>query len=258
MEKKLLKLCAAEFAGTALLLAIGLSIVIFNWGKGSVVASWVPSVPLRRLVTGFLFGCTGCLVTISPIGKISGAHINPAVSLAFWLRGKMKTKLLIGYIISQMLGAVAGCVPLLCWGEQGRSINYANTSPGPAGIAAAFTGEMLTTSCLICLIFIFVGSKKLRSYTPYTMPVLYGCMVWAETVYSGCSTNPARSFGPAVISGVYSGYWLYIAAPVTGVLLVVGAFRISRLHHYYRIEAARISYHNQPSPHALTGSRAAH
>lgn len=95
-NKKLGKLFLAEFIGTALLLAVGLSAVILNWGEGSFVAGLLPSAPLRRLLTGFMFGSTGCLITLSPVGKISGAHINPAVSLAFWMRGKMKTKALVG------------------------------------------------------------------------------------------------------------------------------------------------------------------
>ncbi|NHA02420.1 hypothetical protein G7092_01360 [Mucilaginibacter sp. HC2] len=248
LNRKLFRLFIAEFVGTALLLAIGLSAVILNWGKGSWTAALIPSVPYRRLLTGFLFGLTGCIISLSPVGKVSGAHINPAVSFAFWLRGKMKTKALVGYIISQMLGAVVGCLPLLLWHEQGRSVGYGITIPGKPGVILAFCGEVATTAALVTVVFIFVGSKKLRNYTPFTMPFLFGFMVWAETALSGCSTNPARSFGPAVISGVYTGYWIYVIAPLTGAALTAAIFKHFRLHHYYHIEAARISYHNSPSP----------
>jgi aquaporin Z len=128
------KLFVSEAIGVALLLFFGLSIVIFNLGEGSAVAKLIPSETLRTGLTGFLFGCVGCLVSLSPVGKISGAHINPAVSLAFWLRGKMHTSTMIGYIVSQMIGAVLGCLPLLLWGKQGSSIQYAITLPGKNGI----------------------------------------------------------------------------------------------------------------------------
>ncbi len=246
--KTLLRQCLAEFTGTALLLAVGLSIVIFNWGSGSPLAKLVPYAPVRRLITGFLFGSTGCLITLSPVGKISGAHINPSVSLAFWLNRKMKAHAVLAYLTSQMLGAVAGCLPLLLWGGMGKSVDYGNTVPGTAGITAAFIGEAITTACLITVIFTFVGNPKLRNYTPYTIPFLFSFLVWAESALSGCSTNLARSFGPAVISGVYHGFWVYIAGPVTGVITVVGIFRLLRLHHYYRIEAARIGFHDHHSP----------
>ena len=248
MNSKTRRLFLSEFIGTALLLSAGLSVVIFIWGDGSVVAPWIPSVGLRRLITGFFFGCTGCLVTLSPVGKISGAHINPAVSIAFWLRGKMRFSMMVGYIISQLLGAAAGCLPLLLWGQQGKSIGYGNTIPVRHYYAAAFLGETLTTMCLITVIFIFVGSEKLRRYTPFTIPFLYAFMVFAETAFSGCSTNPARSFGPAVISENFTGYWIYWAAPLTGVLLTVGIFRALRLHRYYQLHAARISYHHHALP----------
>src|SRR5258708_3801471 len=132
------KLFVSELIGTALLLAVGLSVVIFCWGEGNIIAKYIPDPGLRRAFTGFLFGCTGCLVTISPVGKVSGAHINPAVSLAFWLRGKMRTGLMFVYIIGQSLGAVIGSLPLLLWGNQGKSVGYGNTTPGMAGIPGAF------------------------------------------------------------------------------------------------------------------------
>ncbi|MDT3403119.1 MIP/aquaporin family protein [Mucilaginibacter terrae] len=254
MNKTLLKLYLAEFIGTALLLGFGLSIVIFNWGEGTVMESLVPDAGWRRLLTGFLFGTTGCLVTLSPVGKISGAHINPAVSIAFWLCGKMKDHALVGYIISQLLGAVVGCLPLLLWGAQGKSVAYANTVPGDVGIVAAFIGEVITTAGLITLLYIFVSSDKLRDYTPYTMPFLYGFMVWAESPLSGCSTNPARSFGPAVVSGVYTAQWVYWLAPLTGVLLVMGFVKMMNIYRHHEMEAARVSYHDEHSPQSIKTS----
>jgi len=242
--KSLFPLFLAEMIGTALLLGGGLSVVILNWGDGSEISRLIPSIEIRRMLTGFFFGTVGCLVTLSPVGKISGAHINPAVSVAFWLRGKMKTHAMVGYILAQMAGAALGCIPLLLWGNQGSSIQYGITLPGANGTTAAFVGEFITTVVLIIVIFVFVGSKKLREYTPYTMPFLYGFMVWAETAYSGCSTNPARSFGPAFISNFFTHYWIYLAAPLAAAASVVFFFRLFRLHELLHIKAARMCYHD--------------
>lgn len=239
------KLYLSETIGTALLLFFGLSVVIFNWGEGSVIAKQIPDLSLRRALTGFLFGTVGCLITISPVGKISGAHINPAVSFAFLLRGKMRISTALGYIISQMIGAAVGSIPLLLWGKLGASVRFGMTLPGEAGLAMAFWGEVITTACLIFYLYIFIGTKKLRNFTPFGIPFLYCLLVWAETIYSGCSTNPARSFGPALIAGNFSSYWLYWIAPIVGVILVTLFFRLLRLHRVYRIEAARLSYHQR-------------
>lgn len=248
--KSIWPLFISEFIGTALLVSVGLSIVIFNWGDGSVITKLIPSVPVRRLFTGFLFGTTGCLITLSKVGKISGAHINPAMTFAFWLRGKMKTHAMVGYIISQMLGAVVGSLPLLLWGKQGSSVGYGITLPGNAGVKAAFFGEMITTIGLVTVVFIFIGRKALRNYTPYTMPFLYSIMVWAETAYSGTSTNPARSFGPAFISNYYNYYWIFVTAPLLGAAIVVFIFKAFRLEMLH-INMAKLSYYESKTHESI-------
>ena len=245
------KLFASEAAGTALLLFFGLSIVIFNWGEGSVVAKMIPSEFIRTILTGFMFGCVGCLVSLSFVGRISGAHINPAVSIAFWLRGKMKTNAMIGYVVGQMIGAAVGCFPLLfIWGEQGRSIQYGITLPGST-TGHAFVSEILATACLIFYLYIFIGRKKLRNYTPFGIPILYSFLNNFFAAPSGDSTNPARSFGPAVITGNFSFYWLYWAAPIIGVILITALFKWRRVNHMYKMESARISYHESTTAESL-------
>ncbi len=90
-------LYVSEFVGTALLVAVGVSVVILDFGTGSPVARAIPDAGARRALTGFLFGAVGGLIALSPVGKISGAHINPAVTLAFWMRGKMGPGHAAGY-----------------------------------------------------------------------------------------------------------------------------------------------------------------
>jgi len=226
MRGKTFHIYLSEFIGTFFLILLGLSIVIFINGDGSPVKAWLPGAGIRRAITGFLFGTTGCLITISRIGKISGSHINPIVSIAFFLKRKMTLRHTLGFIIAQMTGAVAGGIPLLLWGRQGSSVGYGATVPGPGGIWPAFIGETITSFMLIAGIFFFTGHRRLRRFTPYLIPFLYCLMVWAEGQISGTSTNPARSFGPAVISGIWTSYWLYWAAPVSGTLLALGLFKM--------------------------------
>jgi aquaporin Z len=246
------KLFIAEAVGVALLLFCGLSIVIFNWGENSVVAEYIPSVFARNILTGFMFGSVGTLIALSPVGKYSGAHLNPAVSIAFWLRGKMSTYAMVGYIIAQMTGAVVGCLPLLVlWGEEGSSIQYGVTLPGKNGVGIAFLSEVFATAALIFYLYIFIGRKKLRDYTPFGIPFLYSFLNIIVAANSGDSTNPARSFGPAVITGNFSYYWVYWAGPVLGVILVTGYFRRRRVNKMFHIESARISYHDSATPESL-------
>jgi aquaporin Z len=233
------RLFLAEFIGTALLLVVGLSLVIVMFGDGTPLAAWIPNITVRQAITGALFGSTGALIALSAIGRISGAHINPAVTLAFWIARKIDTRMALGYVAAQVAGSVAGSVPLLAWGALGRSIAFGATTPG-AGyrVSDALTGEIITTAALIVTLCVFLAFHRLRRFTPASIPVLYAIMIPLEANISGTSTNPARSFGPAVISGEWSSWWIYWAGPIAGAL--IGMALMSFLAR--RIEVAKL-YH---------------
>lgn len=233
----------AELLGTALLVAVGLSIVIFDFGRGSPVAAWLPGLAARRLLTGFLFGTTGAAIALSRLGKESGAHINPVVTLAFWLMGRLRAGNAVGYVLSQLAGAALGALPLLAWGAMGRGVAFGATIPGPAfGAAWALLGETVTTFCMVFGLFFFLRHRALKPFTPALFPPLYAVMVWLEAAVSGTSTNPARSLGPSLIAGVWQGWWVYWLGPILGACLAVAIHRwgrlrlprlgVAKLHHF--------------------------
>jgi aquaporin Z len=229
----------SELVGTALLLMAGLSLVILMFGARSPMADILPSLWLRRTITGFLFGIVGALIVLSPVGKESGAHINPAVTAAFWLMGKLDSRVALGYVISQLGGAILGCLPLLAWGSMGRSIAFGATIPGEGYTThTVLVGEAATTFALITGLCFFIGFRKLRPFTPAMIPFLYALMVPLEAAVSGTSTNPARSLGPAVISGEWQGWWLYWLGPLIGTLLAVLVCSLLAK----RIEVAKLYY----------------
>jgi len=232
----------SELIGTALLVAVGLSIVIVDFGRGGPLASVLPSVAARRAITGFLFGATGMSIALSRVGKVSGAHINPVVSLAFWAEGSLSNRAVVPYMASQLVGATVGAVPLLAWGSLGRSVAYGATEPGPAGLVGAFAGETATTFVLILGLLTFVGHRKLRRFTPAIFPPMYAVMVWLEAAYSGTSTNPARSLGPDAILLAWHSYWIYWAAPVAGTVLALVARRFLPLLRRLEIDMARVAH----------------
>jgi aquaporin Z len=214
------RLFFAELAGTALLLMIGLSLVILMFGTGSSMGDIIPNIKLRQVMTGFLFGGTGALIAISPLGKESGAHINPAVTMSFWLFQKIDSRKALIYVVAQLIGAVIGTLPLLLWGQLGQSISFGATTPGIGYTTQqALLGEVITTFTMVLLLAIFLGFRQIRTYTPALFPFLYAIMVPLEADISGISTNPARSFGPAVISGTWDSWWIYWVGPLAGALL---------------------------------------
>jgi aquaporin Z len=224
--------------------------VILNFGEGSPVVRLVPDPGLRRLFTGFLFGLTGCLIAFSPLGKESGAHINPAVTLGFWLMGRIRSLHALGYFIAQLVGCILGALPLLAWGKMGRSIAFGSTAPGHGyGAWPALAGEVVTTFCLIAGLFSFLRRKNIRRFTPLLFPFLYAVMVYIEAPVSGTSTNPARSLGPALISGEWESWWIYWVGPLVGTVLSVSVFRFTWLRHI-EIEIAKL-YHFDHDPHGI-------
>ena len=157
----------SELIGTVLLVLVGLSLVIVMFGTGSPLRRFIPDEGLRRLITGFLFGTTGATIALSAVGKISGAHINPVVTMVFWLFHKLDARLASLYVLAQLTGAVLGSLPLLAWGEMGRSVAFGATLPG-AGYStlAVFAGELMTTFTMVSLLIVFIAFRHLRPYTP--------------------------------------------------------------------------------------------
>jgi aquaporin Z len=212
-------LFVSELIGTALLVLVGLSLVILMFGTGTPMARLIPSEGLRRLITGFLFGTTGALIALSPVGMQSGAHINPVVTLAFRLMGKIDLRTTLGYVIAQLSGAILGALPLFAWSSMGRSVAFGATLPGPGyAIQTVLLGEVITTFTMVALLAVFLGFRKIRPFTPAIFPPLYAIMVWAESPISGTSTNPARSLGPAIVSGQWEGWWIYWVGPLIGTI----------------------------------------
>jgi aquaporin Z len=234
------KFFVSEFIGTALLLLVGLSVVIFMFGSGSPMAQFIPSVKVRQVITGFLFGTTGASIALSRVGKVSGAHINPAVTMVFWLFRKIEGRLAVTYVLAQLTGAVIGCLPLLCWGQMGRSVLFGATLPGEGySFLYVLMGEAIITFTMVVLLILFIGFRQIRAYTPAIFPILFAIMVPLEAAISGTSANPARSMGPAVISGHWAGWWIYWIGPLAGALLaslscslLAKRITIAKLYHF--------------------------
>ncbi len=201
----------------------GLSAVVLDFETGSPVARLVPSHSARLLITGLLFAGCGSLITISPIGRRSGAHLNPAVTLGFWCRRHLHPFDLAGYVLSQLAGGLLGAELLrLVWGWRVESVGYGVTHPGAGVTPLAAAGiEALMTAILVLSIFLLVSSARTARFTPLVLWPLIAVLVWRGAPFTGTSLNPARSLGPAVVAGVWTDFWVYVAGPLSGSLLAV-------------------------------------
>lgn len=218
----------AELIGTLFQLCLGFMAVALL----SVRQSPVQIGPLtpRLLAIGAVFGILAAAVAISPVGKRSGAHLNPAVTLGFFLRGHVHRHDLLGYMIAQVLGALAAAaIFTAALGGWANGVHDAITQPGAhIGSAAAIGIEAGLTGCLLFVIFNLLSSARTARWTPAVVIALLALLILAGARYTGASMNPARSLGPATVANHWKLLWVYFIGPPLGAVAAAGAFRVFR------------------------------
>lgn len=195
---------AAEFAGTFLLVFAGPGAVVINEVSGGGVGS---------LGIGLSFGLA-VMVAIYAVGHISGAHINPAVTVAFALSRHFPWRLVPSYIAAQLLGACAASAAHLTL--FGNVANLGATSPSGSPWQALGLEVILT----FFLMFVIAAvATDVRAVGQAAAIAIGGYVALAATFagpIAGASMNPARSFGPALLNGSWNGHWVYWVGPLLG------------------------------------------
>ncbi len=209
----------AEVLGTFLLVlvAVGGGMVNARFGGRAVPYDARVVAPGLMVAAVILF-----------MGAVSGAHLNPAVSIAFALREDFPWKRVPGYIVAQFVGAALATV--LLWGLIGRQGSAGLTVPGH-GISAttAMWWEMVQTAGLVSVILgTASGAQQLGPLAAIGVGSYIALSgLWGAPV-SGASMNPARSLGPALVLGEWSSWWAYLAGPVAGGVIAVGIAYVLR------------------------------
>jgi aquaporin Z len=191
----------------------------------------VPSETVRTLLLALAMGITAIVLINSPWGKRSGAHMNPAVTLAFLHLGKIRPYDALFFAIAQSCGAVLG-VLLVAAVARGLfadpPVSYAVTVPGPAGITAAFVAEVLISFGLMSIVLMFSSSPRLMRFTGLAVGCVLALCIAVELPFSGTSMNPARTLATAISGMNWHGFWIYLLAPPLGMLAS------AQLHLYIR------------------------
>lgn len=178
---------ASEFTGTAYMMFCIIGWVALMFAAGSPIPHLLPWPLLRLFCAGTLIGASGWLLAISPPGRLSGAHANPAVSIGFWLLGKMQNGDVFGYVVAQMTGALLGAwVARAVLGRWAMQMRLADLRPG-ANVtpAEAFLAELITTLVLTSVLYALVSHQRLLHLTPAVMTPVTGVLVCAAGNISG-------------------------------------------------------------------------
>ena len=218
MEASAGKKYLAELIGTFVLVFIGCGSAVIAGGK------------VGFLGISFAFGLA-VLAMVYAIGSISGCHINPAISVAMWVAGKMKSKDAILYIIFQCVGATIAAIILL-WiasglpgyvkatGGLGQN-GYGALSPGGYALGACFIAEIVLTFIFLIVIFGAAHESAPKGFAGIAIGLSLAFIHIVGIPITGTSVNPARSLGPALVMGGQhlSQVWLFWVAPLIGGIL---------------------------------------
>jgi len=182
---------------------------------------WISDPLLRRWLMGMAMGATAICLIYSPLGRRSGAHMNPAVTLTFLYLKKISRSDAICYVIAQCVGGVTAMLlfkilfPMFVAAPE---VNFVQTQPGMPGVWVGFMAEAAISFGLILMV---LYSSNFEKTAPYT-GVFAGCLVMLyitlEAPISGMSMNPARSLASAVAAGNFAHFWIYLIAPLLGML----------------------------------------
>lgn len=219
----------AEFLGTMVLVLMGCGSAVIAGSNGTT--------GVGLLGIAFAFGLSVVAMAYA-IGHISGCHINPAITIGMVVVGRMKASESIGYIISQILGAIAGAgiLLLIAGGKPGFDISatglgqdgYGSASPQNYSMMSGFIAEVVFTAIFLLVIFGSTSSKNIHGgFAGLAIGLSLVLIHIVGIPVTGVSVNPARSIGPAIFVGgtAISQLWLFIVAPVLGSIIAAIIWR---------------------------------
>ncbi len=203
----------AEVLGTFLLVFIGTASVVLG-GLGS-------ALPVAQEAIGLAFGI-GVIAAAYAVGPISGAHLNPAVTLGAFLAGRMPASDVVPYFIAQIIGGILATLALvvITSGATTPVTGFAASGWDAAkySTTAVFLAEVIATFTFVTVILGVTAQKHATAFAGLVIGLTLAALHFGFIPISGSSLNPARSIGPAMFSGAdaLSVLWLYIAAPLVG------------------------------------------
>lgn len=209
----------AELIGTFALVFCGTGAVVIDQQFGGAVTHVGIAITFGLIVMSMIYS----------LGNISGAHLNPAVSIAFTIAGCFSVKYLPGYIISQLAGAVLASLTLKLMFP--ANIFLGATLPAGPELQSLLLEFILTFFLMLVIINVATGSKEQGMFAGLAI----GSVVTLEAIFAGpvcgASMNPARSIAPALVSGHLEHLWIYIVAPVAGAASAIPVWKYLTANH---------------------------
>lgn len=220
-----------EAAGMGLFMisASGFGLLVFH--PASPIAAAVPAGAARRALMGLAMALTVVTLVYSRWGKQSGAHFNPALTLAFRFLGKVAPGDAAAYALAQFAGAAAGmalAAALLAPWIGHPAVRFVATVPGAWGAGAAWSAEFAMSFVLMTVVLAASNTPRLARFTGLCAAACVFLFITFAAPLSGMSLNPARTLASALAGGGWSGMWVYFTAPPLGMLAAAAAWAARR------------------------------
>jgi aquaporin NIP len=194
-------------------------------GTGAVVIDSMTGGGVTHVGIALTFGLV-VMAMIYAVGDVSGAHLNPAVTVGFFVSGRLRGRVVPGYVLSQTTGAVLASVTLLFLFGNHASLG----ATIPAGSARQSFGleAVLTAILMFVILCVSTGPKEVGTMAGTAIGGVIALEAMFAGPISGASMNPARSLAPALVSGNFHALWVYLVAPLLGSALAVPLWRMTR------------------------------
>lgn len=208
----------------------------------SPLHSALPNPTLRLVLIGLGIGLLAAVVAVSPMGRRSGAHLNPSITAAFWARGSMSGRDALGYMVGQIVGACAAALLFaLLLRDWAETAGYARTAPRPGvNLVAGTAIEIGLTFLLVLTVLLMVSSHRTKRWTPVAAMLALAVLVPVGGPPTGASMNFARTLGPDLAALEFTGLGVYLVGPFISAglaalahryLLPVGELVTTRIFH---------------------------
>ncbi|WP_228120376.1 MIP/aquaporin family protein [Streptomyces fagopyri] len=210
-----------EFVLATVLLFLAVTAV--RWLRDPGSALCVAGSGAAITVIGAFSGTVLTVLVLTPAGRRSGGHMNPAVTVSLWLMGAFPGRDVLPYVLAQLAGSAAGTgLARLAWGRPVTlpPVDYAAIGPAPAWQpSAVFLAEAGSMAAIVLVVGFLLARTRLAHLLPYAVGLSVALVITLLGTRSGGSVNPARQFGPALLAGRTEDLWIYLVAPVLGAAL---------------------------------------
>jgi MIP family channel proteins len=222
LERNLARAAAAEAAGTFVLV-----LAITSAAVAATLARPVAGAPYGSLAVP-VAGGLGLAIAVASTGHISGAHLNPAVTLGLTVNRQFPWAYAPGYVLAQFAGATAAAaVTWGLYGDQARSIAHLGATAPAAGVSA---GRVLAAEAVVTFVLVLVivavatDSRVPRGIAAVAIGAALAVAIVISGPVSGAGVNPARAIGPMILAGQFPDWWAYLTAPLAGGAIAVALY----------------------------------